>query len=135
MRAVSLFLKKVKIKKVKIMKTTIISFLIAIIFLGNSSNVFSLKVNDPSDFSKKASISGKVTDKKTGEILAGALISIKGTDIKIYSDLEGNFNINNIEPGNYELEINYISYSPTEIKNISLNAGEFTKIEIEILPN
>jgi uncharacterized membrane protein len=84
---------------------------------------------------KKATLSGKVIDKKTGESLVGALISIKGTDIKIYSDLEGNFNISNIEPGNYSIEINYISYTKTEIQNVGLNAGEIANLKIDILPN
>jgi hypothetical protein len=116
------------------MKTTIISIFLGVIILLSSESAFSSN-EKPLDAPKKATLSGKVIDKKTGESLVGALISIKGTDIKIYSDLEGNFNISNIEPGSYSLEINYISYAKTEIQNIGLSEGETSTLKIDILPN
>ena len=116
------------------MKQAIISIFASIIILISSSTAFCSN-EKPLETPKKATLSGKVIDKNTGECLVGALISIKGTDIKIYSDLEGNFNISNIEPGSYSLEINYISYAKTEIQNVGLNAGETSTLKIDILPN
>lgn len=71
----------------------------------------------------KSAISGKIIDIVSGESLAGACLTIEGTDIKVYSDLDGNFTISNIEPGNYSMNVSMISYKSKESVKISLNPG------------
>jgi hypothetical protein len=116
------------------MKTFAITFLVCISTLFFSSKAFCSN-EDSTLMPKKANLSGKIIDRNTGESLVGAMITVKGTQIKVYSDLEGNFNITNIEPGNYSLEINYISYTRTEIQNIGLNAGNNSRLKIDLIPN
>jgi uncharacterized membrane protein len=79
-------------------------------------------------------VSGKVVDKNTGECLAGASVIVKGTNIRAYTDLDGNFSISNLEPGTYDLEISYISYQQTELAAVKASAGEKLNLEIAILP-
>lgn len=69
------------------------------------------------DGSETKSLTGKVTDIKSGETLAGALISVVGTDIKAYSDFDGNFLIENISEGPVEIKVSLVSYKEYIIKN------------------
>ena len=116
------------------MKKSILSILAFSILLMVSTITFGSN-NNPDEPQKKATVSGKVIDKLTGESLAGVLVTIKGSDLKVYSDLDGNFTFNSVDPGSYTLEINYISYSTNEIQNISCTAGKNLPISIEIKPN
>jgi hypothetical protein len=80
----------------------------------------------------KGIISGKVIDNKTGESLVGAIISIEGTEIKTYTDFNGDFLINSVEPGNYNLIVSLISYKKSLIENLKLNYSEKEVINIKL---
>lgn len=82
--------------------------------------------------SAKAAVSGKVIDNETGESLAGVVVSIENTDIQVYTDLDGNFEIDQILPGNYNLVVSYISYKSSLIENLSLNANEKENISVKL---
>jgi len=47
--------------------------------------------------------------------LAGAKIEVKGTDIVVYSDFEGNFIIDRLKSGTYDISISLVSYQEVEI--------------------
>ena len=72
-------------------------------------------------------IKGNVSDKETGESLVGVKVQLKGTDFKAYTDLEGNFTFENVKPGEYTIESNYISYKKKIIENqkIDLLTNQF----------
>lgn len=74
------------------------------------------------------SIVGKIMDIKTSETLAGACITYNGQ--KIYSDLEGNFQIKNLLEGNNEISISLISYED-QIVEIESNAASTLKIKLK----
>ncbi|MEI9959096.1 MAG: carboxypeptidase-like regulatory domain-containing protein [Ferruginibacter sp.] len=57
-------------------------------------------------------IKGHVTDKKTGEPLTGAVITIVNTKYKVVSGLDGSFTIKNLPPGEYKITITMVSYAP-----------------------
>jgi TonB-dependent receptor-like protein/carboxypeptidase-like protein len=69
---------------------------------------------------------GKIIDGETGEELIGATVMIFGTSTGAASDLDGNYNINFIEPGIYEFTCQFISYDPTIIKDIEIKTDEVT---------
>ncbi len=60
-------------------------------------------------------ISGKITDGDTYGPLPGASILIKGTTKGTISDIDGNFKIDDLQVGNYALEITFISYETSEL--------------------
>ncbi len=70
----------------------------------------------PQDFS----INGKITDAQTGETLAGANILIKNINVGSASDIKGNYEINNLQPGIYNLQISFIGYQTKFIDSIKL---------------
>lgn len=78
-------------------------------------------------------LKGKVIDKKTGEALVGAIVKINNTDIKVYTDLDGNFEIKNIKEGQYSLIVSYISYIDSLIENTTVNNKNNGLLEIELL--
>ena len=65
-------------------------------------------------------ISGRVTDISSGEELSGVEIRISGSEKEFYTDFNGAFKIENLQPGtNYTLEINFISYRKMIIKDVN----------------
>jgi hypothetical protein len=79
-----------------------------------------------------ASVSGKVLDINSGETLAGVAVTIEGTDLKVYTDLDGHFAINNLEPGTCNLILSMISYNNSLVENVQLNANEKEEMDIKL---
>ena len=62
-------------------------------------------------------LSGTVLDFNSGETLTGVEVTIEGTDIKVYTDFDGKFEIGDVTPGNYNIIASYISYDKSLIEN------------------
>ncbi len=62
----------------------------------------------------QSSISGVLTDKATEEPLIGATVYLEGTDIGAITDFDGNFTIENVDAGTYNLIISYVGYAETK---------------------
>ncbi len=58
-----------------------------------------------------SSLSGTITDVKTGYPLAGASVFIHDANKGIISKPDGSYKINNIPPGKYLVEVSYVGYS------------------------
>ncbi|EHQ28101.1 TonB-dependent receptor [Mucilaginibacter paludis DSM 18603] len=56
------------------------------------------------------SVSGKITDQRTGETLPGATVSIENTYLNTLADSKGNYRIKNIKAGSYTIKVTYIGY-------------------------
>ena len=110
----------------------IISIVIVGLALIIGNQVFATGDNVTVAASAKASISGKVLDIKTGEPLAGVALSIEGTNIKVYTDLDGLFSVDGITPGNYNLVLSLISYKSSLVENIKLNPSSKNNIDIKL---
>ena len=75
-------------------------------------------------------IMGQITDKKTGEPLAGVNIEVLDKNIGAASDFEGYYVILNVPPGSYTLRVTYIGYNTTEVQNVMVTVDQTTTIEI-----
>jgi outer membrane receptor protein involved in Fe transport len=71
-----------------------------------------------------ASLKGKVIDKKDQSELIGVTVLIKGTSFGTATDVNGNFLIKNIKPGQYAIEISFIGYKKVIQTDIRVKAGE-----------
>ena len=80
----------------------------------------------------KGSIIGKVLDKNTNEELIGASVLIEGTQTGMLTDIEGSFYLRNINSGQYNLRISYISYKTLTIENVVVKEGESTQLKIAL---
>jgi hypothetical protein len=83
---------------------------------------------------KSITINGKVTDKLTGEALAGVAVKTDGSTT-CYSDFDGNFSIQ-VNPEKLEnLSAELISYSTSVVKvDINKTINPTLKIKIELEP-
>lgn len=87
-----------------------------------------------SAYAQVGSIKGRILDKDTRETLSGALVTLVGTDIKAYSDLDGNFSFDNIEAGIYKIRVSYISFSTITISSVEIKDNETKNISITLKP-
>ena len=106
------------------------------------SIIFSLLIS--SGIAQNAIIKGKVYDAINNEAIPFATIAIQGTTTATQSDLDGNFILNNLVPGLYNLEIMFVGYKKkvvyelqiTNVKpfivNVALEADIKNLKEIEI---
>lgn len=79
-------------------------------------------------------IRGRITDAATGEPLIGATVLLLGTTQGTVTDVEGNFLFNNLAPGIYTIEINYIGYVSRRYSNIQVNPGQIAVINSAMGP-
>ncbi|NLR64409.1 TonB-dependent receptor [Chitinophaga varians] len=76
-----------------------------------------------------AKVTGKVTDKKTGEALIGVTIVVQGTGKGAVTDVEGRYAFT-IEPGNYTLDFKYMGYQTKSISDVIVKAGLPTSLNV-----
>lgn len=72
---------------------------------------------------EKASINGVVIDGETKKVLDKANISLTPGDKGGITNQHGEFQIKNIDPGNYTIQASFMGYNPVS-KKISLQAGQ-----------
>ncbi len=80
-----------------------------------------------SSFAQNGFIRGSVIDNSTGEALLGVTVLIKDTFKGASTDLDGKFSLE-VAPGNYTLQVSYISYQTKFVENIVVTAGQPTVI-------
>ncbi len=76
-------------------------------------------------------ITGTVTDQKTGEILIGANVFIQGTAQGSAANREGVFTIEQVPPGSHTLVSSFIGYERTS-KEVTVGAGETVSVSFEL---
>lgn len=77
-------------------------------------------------------ICGTVADAKLKEPLIGASVLLKGSNIGAITDIDGNFRIENLKPGKYQLSVSYVSYQTQEIPDVQVVARQESVIKVEL---
>jgi outer membrane receptor protein involved in Fe transport len=75
------------------------------------------------------SIYGVVKD-STGAVLEGVTLKIKGSYLGALSDAEGKYEILNVPPGEYTVEVSYIGYRTIEYTGIKVKANEKRQLNV-----
>ena len=75
---------------------------------------------------------GVVTDRFTGEALAGVSVNLNETGNVVYTDFDGNFKFDDVKPGAYNLTLSYISYRNKTAKGVETNISEKKPLEIKM---
>ena len=84
-------------------------------------------------WAQTGTITGRVVDADTGEPLPAANVIIEGTTQGTATDIDGNFTVNLIRTGTYDLLISYTGYQNAE-RTITVVAFEIAEINIELVP-
>ncbi len=103
----------------------IYQFLALIIFFLSLSAQISAQL-------KPGNISGRVVDIENGEPIIGANVLIENTNIGSATDLDGIFEIRNVAPGSYNLQVSYISYATVKIENLKVEEEKTTIINVAL---
>ena len=77
-------------------------------------------------------LTGMVVDQQTGEALAGVSVKIEGTDKCVFTDLDGQFEISDLNPGTYNFSVSLISYKTNSLKEVELDSGEKKALKVEL---
>ena len=80
---------------------------------------------------ERGSIIGVVVDSETGETLPGANVVVEGTSVGTTTDLDGRYTLE-VAPGTYDLVFSYIGYNNTTVQDVEVDAGEPTRIEMQL---
>ncbi len=83
----------------------------------------------------QTSLAGKVTDEETGEpIIFGNVALYKNGVLTtgVETDVNGNYNFSNIDPGTYDVEVSYVGYQPQRVTDVKVLAGKSNKLDIEL---
>lgn len=100
----------------------IILILVLIIVFAPYSNLASSKIR------------GRVIDKGNKEAIPGANVLLLNTNFGAATDIDGNYIINGVPPGNYSLQISYIGYRTQKIEiNVPDNRTLVFNAELEYI--
>lgn len=78
-------------------------------------------------------IKGTVTDQATGDPLIGANILVVGSSFGAATDVNGNFEIRNLQAGTYSVRASYVGYQSQVVSNIRLTSGLTTEVDFNLL--
>jgi iron complex outermembrane recepter protein len=78
----------------------------------------------------KTSLSGKITDKKTGEPIPGATVYLPEFQSGAMSDSSGHYRIDNLHPAKVVIQVSFLGYK-TIVENIDLSVVTILNFELE----
>ncbi len=83
-------------------------------------------------WSANGKIAGHIIDKDTNVPLPGVNVVVEGTSSGAATDVNGDYVIINIPPGNYTLQISYIGYTTQRVQNLRVNIDQTTRQNIAL---
>ena len=81
----------------------------------------------------QGTIRGKVTDGVSGDVLFANVV-IEGTSKGVMADLDGNFSLEDLDPGTYTLSCSFISYETVKKSDVVVTDGEVTIVNFTLMP-
>lgn len=114
------------------MKKTIITLvfatLLGFVYADNDGTKSEVSTSAPVEM---VNLSGSVADLTSGESLAGVEITLEGTDVKTYTDFDGNFEFKDVKPGKYNLIASFISYKKSLVENFNAES-KLSAVDIKL---
>ncbi|HMI05694.1 MAG TPA: TonB-dependent receptor [Pedobacter sp.] len=81
-------------------------------------------------FAQTGRISGKVSDKKSGETLIGVTVKIAGTTKGMATDVDGKYSLTGLTTGKYTLVFQYVGYGTKEISDVEVTNAKNTIFDV-----
>jgi hypothetical protein len=114
------------------MKKLISTILMAVLILPVFADGDNKEAKNLKEATEATVLTGTVVDQSTGEALPGAQVKISGIEQAVYTDLDGNFEVQSIKAGTYAVEISLISYEENKIKNLVLSYDKKSALKVEL---
>lgn len=112
------------------MKQFIIAFLL--VFAVVAVNATDKKGKDTESKGAATTVlTGSISDELSGESLVGVEVKLEGTDLKTYTDFDGNFSFKNVKPGEYKITSSYISYEKSTREMKVSSSDNKVKIQLQ----
>jgi TonB-dependent receptor len=83
---------------------------------------------------KSGKIIGNIVDSETGQPLIGASVYIKDTKMGAATDLDGNYVINRVPPGQYIVIVSSIGYDQVTVEEVLIAEGESFPLNVTMQP-
>src|SRR5262245_20824433 len=80
----------------------------------------------------KGTITGKVTDKRTGHALPFANVAVIGAQKGGLTDSEGRFTIPGVPVGTYEIKVQFLGHKPESRPGVVVAAGKPTVADFKL---
>ncbi|PJA96174.1 MAG: TonB-dependent receptor, partial [Ignavibacteriales bacterium CG_4_9_14_3_um_filter_34_10] len=84
------------------------------------------------DLGTTGKIAGKISDTVTGDPLPFVNVIVLGTTIGGASDIDGNYSILNIPPGNYNVKASAIGYNAVTVTNVRVSIDLTTQVDFQL---
>lgn len=98
------------------------AFLAVVSFAIANNNKTETKVKSTSaSEAALVDFTGQIIDEVTDEPLTGVEVSIKGTEMKTYTDFDGNFKFEKVQKGTYDIVSTYISYEKETVEKVGVD--------------
>src|ERR1051325_1792393 len=81
---------------------------------------------------RKATITGRVMD-SSGGVLQGAQITVEPKGVNVVSDAQGQFFVNDLEPGSYTVTVTYVGFAEFT-QAVTITAGQAASVEAKLGP-
>ena len=78
------------------------------------------------------SIKGRVEDEKTREGLPSVNIVVKGTYYGAATDFDGNYRIEKVNPGTYNIDVTLLGYKAVQYTAIKVEAGQTLTLDVKM---
>jgi len=80
-------------------------------------------------------LKGTVKDKLNNELIIGANVLLIGTDYGTSTDIEGNYNIDGLKPGFYNIQVSYLGYETVSLYEIEVQGIRPSIFNFELTTN
>ncbi|HUF10855.1 MAG TPA: carboxypeptidase-like regulatory domain-containing protein, partial [Rhodothermales bacterium] len=77
-------------------------------------------------------LAGRILDAATGEALIGANVFVESTQQGTITDLDGNYVLLNLRPGEYTVVFSYIGYATRRVEGIQISTGNTTRYDVQL---
>lgn len=83
-------------------------------------------------FAQSGTIRGTVKDDRSNEPVAFATVVVQGSSTGVTSDLDGNFEINGLQPGLYNIDVSFVGYQKATIFEIEVTNARAAFVEVRL---
>jgi len=77
-------------------------------------------------------LTGKITDKKSGETLIGATIMVQGTGKGTSTNVNGEYTLTGVAAGTYSILFKYVGYQNKLVSDVQIKAGGATPLNVTL---